>query len=93
MVLESLASKYAEAIQKLASILEKEGFAPLQRINIIGGGSRNKLLNRLTAARTGLEVVAGPVEATAMGNILCQMMAAGDIADIAAARDIVRRSV
>ncbi len=93
MVLESLASKYAEAIQKLASILEKEGFAPLQRINIIGGGSRNKLLNRLTAQRTGLEVVAGPVEATAMGNILCQMMAAGDIADIAAARDIVRRSV
>jgi len=93
MVLESLASKYAEAIQKLASILEKEGFAPLQRINIIGGGSRNKLLNRLTAQRTGLEVVAGPVEATAMGNILCQMIAAGDIADIAAARDIVRRSV
>ncbi len=93
IVLESLASKYAEAIQKLASILEKEGFAPLQRINIIGGGSRNKLLNRLTAQRTGLEVLAGPVEATAMGNILCQMMAAGDIADIAAARAIVRRSI
>lgn len=93
MVLESLAKKYAEAIRNLNAILREEGFAPLQRINIIGGGSRNKLLNRLTAERTGLEVVAGPVEATAMGNILCQMMAAGDIADVAAARDIVRRSV
>ena len=93
MVLESLAKKYAEAIRNLNAILREEGFAPLQRINIIGGGSRNKLLNRLTAQRTGLEVMAGPVEATAMGNILCQMMAAGDIADAAAARAIVRRSM
>ena len=93
MVLESLATKYAEAVEKLSTILEKEGLPSLRRINIIGGGSRNKLLNRLTAERTGLELVAGPVEATAMGNILCQMMAAGEVVDVAAARDIVRRSV
>ena len=92
MVIESLATKYTDAVKKLTAILEKDGFAPLQRINIIGGGSRNKLLNRLTAERTGLKVVAGPVEATAMGNILCQMMAAGEISDLTAARDVVRRT-
>ena len=92
MVIESLATKYTDAVKKLTAILEKDGFAPLQRINIIGGGSRNKLLNRLTAERTGLKVVAGPVEATAMGNILCQVMAAGEISDLTAARDVVRRT-
>lgn len=45
---------------------------PVEKLHIIGGGSQNKYLNRLTAIATGLEVDAGPVEATAIGNILVQ---------------------
>ncbi len=70
-VLESLAAQYATAINRLNSMLEQ----PVQRLHIIGGGSQNQLLNELTAQTTGLEVVAGIVEATAAGNILCQAKA------------------
>lgn len=72
-VLQSLAEKYREAIAHLNTLLPR----PVSRLHIIGGGSQNQLLNRLTAEATGLEVVAGPVEATAMGNILVQAKAAG----------------
>lgn len=71
-VLQSLAKKYGEAIGHLNTLLPQ----PVGRLHIIGGGSRNALLNRLTAEATGLEVTAGPVEATAMGNILVQAEAA-----------------
>lgn len=71
-VLQSLAEKYREAIAHLNTLLPR----PVSRLHIIGGGSQNQLLNRLTAEATGLEVVAGPVEATAMGNILVQAEAA-----------------
>ncbi len=71
-VLQSLAEKYREAIAHLNTLLPR----PVSRLHIIGGGSQNALLNRLTAEATGLEVVAGPVEATAMGNILVQAEAA-----------------
>ena len=53
--------------------------SPIHRLNIIGGGSQNKLLNQLTANALGIPVYAGPVEATAMGNILTQAMAKGEI--------------
>ena len=72
-VLQSLAEKYHEAIAHLNTLLPR----PVSRLHIIGGGSQNQLLNRLTPEATGLEVVAGPVEATAMGNILVQAKAAG----------------
>lgn len=49
----------------------------MKKLQIIGGGSRNALLNRLTEEATGLEVVAGPAEATAIGNILTQIKALG----------------
>lgn len=88
-VLQSLAEKYREAIQHLNTLLPH----PVKRLHIIGGGSRNQLLNRLTANATGLPVLAGPVEATAMGNILVQAMAAGEVADINHLRSIVRQSV
>lgn len=71
VVLQSLAQRYARGIQHFNALLPH----PIQEINIIGGGSRNALLNRLTAEATGLPVVAGPVEATAIGNILCQAQA------------------
>lgn len=74
-VLQSLAARYKKGIDGLNELLPQ----PVGRLQIIGGGSRNGLLNRLTAEATGLEVVAGPVEATAIGNILLQAQSAGVI--------------
>lgn len=67
-VLMSLAERYKKGIEGLNRLLPK----PVERLHIIGGGSQNKYLNRLTATATGLEVNAGPVEATAIGNIMVQ---------------------
>ena len=75
-VLQSLAARYKKGIDGLNKLLPQ----PVERLQIIGGGSRNGLLNRLTSEATGLEVVAGPVEATAIGNILLQAQTAGVIA-------------
>ncbi|MBP3228666.1 MAG: rhamnulokinase [Bacteroidaceae bacterium] len=88
-VMRSLANKYAVAIATLSTLLPQ----PVTQLNIIGGGSQNALLNRFTAEAAGLPVLAGPVEATAMGNILVQAIAAGELADISATRDVVRRSI
>lgn len=71
VVLQSLAQRYARGIAAFNALLPE----PVSQINIIGGGSRNALLNRLTSEATGLPVVAGPVEATAIGNVLCQAAA------------------
>lgn len=86
---QSLATKYSDAIAGINDLLP-EG---LKRLHIIGGGSQNDLLNQFTADALGVPVWAGPVEATAMGNILVQAMAAGEVADLAEIREIVRRSV
>lgn len=67
-VLLSLADRYRRGIIQLNSLLPR----PVERLHIIGGGSRNALLNRFTSEVTGLPVVAGPVEATAIGNVLLQ---------------------
>lgn len=72
-VLQSLAARYKKGIEELNTLLPH----PVERLQIIGGGSRNTLLNRLTAEATGLEIIAGPVEATAIGNILMQARTAG----------------
>ena len=61
-------------------------------LHIVGGGSQNALLNQMAADATGLRVVAGPVEATAIGNILAQLMAAGEISSLEQGREIVRAS-
>ncbi len=71
----SLAARYKLAVEQLNSILPH----PLEKLRIIGGGSNNSLLNRLTAEATGLEVIPGPAEATAIGNILIQAIADGSI--------------
>ena len=76
-VLRSLAARYKKGIDGLNALLPE----PVEQLHIIGGGCRNKLLNRLTEEATGLPVVPGPVEATAMGNILVQAIAAGEIKD------------
>jgi rhamnulokinase len=80
--LESLALRYRWA---LAALEELVGY-DLEVIRIVGGGSQNKLLCQLTADACGRQVVAGPVEATALGNILVQAVATGHVADISAGR-------
>ena len=87
-ILESLALRYREVFESLESLLGRK----LARIHIVGGGSRNRLLNQFAADATGREVVAGPVEATAMGNVLIQAIGAGEVSDLGGAREIVRRS-
>ena len=62
------------------------------KINVIGGGARNGLLNKFTASALGKPLTAGPYEATALGNILVQMMSAGEIGSINEGRDIIKRS-
>lgn len=86
-ILESLALTYATVIEKLEVITGKH----FKTVHIIGGGSQNKLLCQLTSDATGREVVAGPVEASVIGNGAVQLMASGDIRDIAQAREIVAR--
>ena len=88
-VLQSLAFRYRLAVEQLNRCLP----APIRQLNIIGGGSQNKLLNQLTADELGIPVYAGPVEATAMGNILTQAMAKGEVANLRELREIVTRSV
>ena len=65
-------------------------FSPgaIERLHVIGGGSRNSLLHRLTARELGMPLVAGPVEATAKGNILLQAMATGELADLEELRQV-----
>lgn len=88
-VFDSLALKYRLVFRDLESLVEH----PIARIRIIGGGSQNALLNQLTADATGLPVVAGPVEATALGNVAVQMLATGAAASLAEARAIIDRSI
>jgi rhamnulokinase len=64
----------------------------IEVIHIVGGGSRNSLLNQFVADCTGRRVVAGPSEATAIGNILVQAMGAGELANLDEARAVVRNS-
>jgi len=87
-ILESLALKYRYTFERLQDVLGRR----LDRIHVIGGGSLNTLLNRFTAGAVGVPVVAGPVEATALGNFLAQLMALGEIESLSQAREIVGRS-
>jgi len=87
-LLESLALKYRHVIDQLRLVLGH----PIEKIHVIGGGSRNELLCQFTADATGLPVVAGPAEATAIGNILVQAMAMGQVSSPAEIRAIIRES-
>jgi len=86
--LESLALKYRWVIEKLEILSGKS----LGTIHILGGGSQNQLLCQFAADATQRPVVAGPVEATAMGNVLMQAIARGRLASLAEGREVVRNS-
>jgi rhamnulokinase len=86
--LESLALKYRVVIERLE---ELTGVA-VEVIHVVGGGGRNTLLNELTASACGRPVIAGPVEATALGNVLIQARSDGEIGSLAELRAIVRAS-
>ena len=84
----SLAKCYNEAVLGIEQISGKT----FNEIHIVGGGCQNTLLNELTAKYTGKKVIAGPVEATAIGNIVSQMLAKGEIKDVKTAKEIIKKS-
>ena len=86
--LDSLADAYRLALGGLERLLGTK----FDALHIVGGGSQNRLLNQLTADACGIPVLAGPSEATAIGNILAQLVAAGAVADWTQARALARRS-
>ncbi len=87
-VLESLALLYRQTVEELESVIQR----PVKILHIVGGGSKNRLLNQLTANAIQRPVIAGPAEATAAGNIAVQALAAGDLSDLTAIRKLVRES-
>ena len=86
--LESLALKY----RLVLGWLEEVTGTRIEEVHVVGGGSRNRLLNRLTAGACGRLVSAGPVEATAIGNVLVQARTAGELGTLADGRAVVRES-
>lgn len=87
-VYRSLTRCYRDAIGGLSRLTGKT----YTSINIVGGGCQDNYLNRMTAQVTGLPVFAGPVEGTAIGNLVVQMIHGGEFADLAAARNSIRKS-
>lgn len=85
VIFESLALKY----RHILNIFRKISLNPINRLHVIGGGSRNALLNRFTADAIGIPVVAGPAEASALGNIMLQAKAAGAVKDLSQMRNIL----
>lgn len=84
-IFDSLALLYRLVLLELGRLRG----APLNRLHIVGGGCLNPLLNQLCADSCRIPVTAGPVEASALGNIGCQLMALGDVPDVARWRDVV----
>jgi rhamnulokinase len=87
-VLESLALRYRWTIERLEAVTGVR----VEVVHVVGGGARNRLLCQMTADAAGRPVVAGPVEATAAGNLLVQAMALGLVGSLGEAREVVRRS-
>lgn len=88
-IFESLALRYRQVLENLQRLSPN----PIEVLHVIGGGSRNDLLNQWTANAIGIPVVAGPSEATAIGNIMIQAVAAGQAADIASMRQLLSHAI
>ena len=87
-IYDSLAECFRKRIDQLETITGKK----FDTLNILGGGTRDRFFMRLAARTTGRRVLAGPTEATAIGNILAQMIASGDLKNVSEARELVARS-
>jgi rhamnulokinase len=88
IALDSLALAYRHTLEGLEDVLGRK----IGTIHIVGGGSRNELLNQSSADACARPVIAGPIEATAIGNILVQAIATGAVKSLADARSIVASS-
>jgi rhamnulokinase len=86
--LEGLALKYREVLENLRRKTGKS----LTQLHIVGGGTQNELLNQMTADSTGCEVIAGPIEATGVGNVVVQMIASGELGSLEDARQVIADS-
>jgi rhamnulokinase len=88
-ILTSLACKYRLVLEQLETVTGRR----VEAVNVVGGGIRNELLCQLSADVLGLPVLAGPEEATALGNVLVQARAAGEVGSRGQMQELVRRSV
>ncbi|MBQ4056059.1 MAG: rhamnulokinase, partial [Bacteroidaceae bacterium] len=88
-IFESLALRYREVID----MLDQVATFPIERLHVIGGGSKNRLLNQFTANAIGRKVVAGPSEATAIGNVMIQAMAAGAVSSLKEMREMIHQAI
>ena len=87
-IYESLALKYRYTVETIQELRGKKATV----INVVGGGTKDRFLSQMTADACGLDVTAGPEEATAIGNLMAQAMAAGEIASLSEARQVVANS-
>ena len=88
-VWEILALLYAQRRNEAEELSGK----PIKRLHSVGGGSRNARLNQFTANACGVKVIAGPTDATALGNVLVQAITLGDLPDLTSARQVVAQSM
>ncbi|MDP7280771.1 MAG: FGGY-family carbohydrate kinase, partial [Candidatus Poribacteria bacterium] len=86
--LESLAFKYRWTLEQIETVCNRQ----IDTVHIVGGGTQNRLLCQFTADATGRQVIAGPVEATAIGNIAVQAIAAKEIGSLTEARQIIKKT-
>jgi rhamnulokinase len=87
--LESLALIYRRTLEQIGQLTGHS----IRRLHVVGGGGRNSLLNQFIANALGITVIAGPAEASAMGNLLIQAIALGQLPSLSAAREVVRHSM
>lgn len=87
-IYDSLVLKYKHTLLQIESVTGER----IEKLHIIGGGAHNEMLNQFTANATGIEIVAGPTEATAIGNILMQAKAVGAVGSLSEIREVVRNS-
>ena len=88
-IFESLSLRYRQVLDDLRKLIPR----PIETLHVIGGGSRNDMLNQWTSNAVGIPVVAGPSEATAIGNIMLQALSSGKAQDVSSMRKLVAQSI